>query len=83
METKEVTGYKWATLEEFEAACAGMDYIVGVPKDDESITRNSATAEINFDENFEPIFYFVYWDATGCPELMNPPEVFTVNVFTP
>jgi len=83
MTTKEVTGYKWDTLEEFETACAGMDYIVGVPKNDESITRNSATPEINFDENFEPIFYFIYWDKPQCPELMNPPEVFTVNVFEP
>ena len=79
MITRDITGYKWDTIEEVNAADDALCLALGIPKDGSSVMTNAIKGIINCDENDEILYYFVYENPLFVP-ILGEPITFEINI---
>lgn len=79
---KEITGWSFATLENFEDANNDCDTYFGFPQDPEMTTQTSMSVLENIDSTETLLFYYVGWHPQ-LEEVLGAPSVFNVWVEYP
>lgn len=80
METKTITGWKWATLEEFQDECTACDTHFGLPLDNGK-TETTMSEKISYKDNGEIDFYYAGEHVQLIP-LLGAPTEFEIKIIT-
>jgi len=80
--TKNITGWKWDSIEQFNDDCQIADAFFGYPKVGEFVTNSCMEATPNYDAQMAILFYYVA-DNIQLREVLAPPANFDINIEIP